>query len=172
MGRFRRFLASWSECWDRDQLQFPPTLENFVHNSEDKFIMHYSVVLGLVLSFFCYLFSFYALVTVFSAVLVLPLVHMKKVGGLTRAMITVLVVPHLFFIGWFGGKRVIFPFVLALVGVVLHAGCRKYSKKQESDGELVELGKAQLHVAMSKSEIDVLEEFRRHSKSVKEKYNL
>jgi hypothetical protein len=124
-----------------------------------------------------YLSSWVAFLPVVSLLFLLVVAHYQSERGLTWAVATIVAAPHALFLVVMletVGGNVALPAVVCALGLaagVAHASCRQIDAV-EGDVEMADLAADKSWVLVDNKNESVLEEFRRHSNSVKEKYGL
>ncbi len=180
MSAITRKARAVAEAWHRfaGRNKFgPPSPEQLLCNVE-RFSLEYRVALLAVTLATSYSISWRAVLPIVSLGLILSYLHVRNARGVNRTVAGLVALPHCFFLGFLGGKLLILTVVTALCGVVAHAACRKASRKArgERNREDIELGTfppvAIVQERASSGDLTALEEFRRHSQSVKQKYGL
>ncbi len=150
-----------------------PSLRNVWPNAE-RFRVPYAIAGAIMLVLITFLSSWLAFLPVLSLLFLLPVLHYQSDEGLKWAVGVIVAVPHALFVlvMWFvvGGNfaRPAGVFVLGVAAGVLHASCRQ-AGHDEGDIEMAYVAESDLKQG---EDLSVLEEFRRHSQSVKEKYGL
>ncbi len=140
------------------------------HVNVDRYKRFYSVFLALVACCAAAFVSFHALLPVFSLCLLLPLLHYFRTGGVNRNVFALVVFPHCFLVGLLGGRIVVWSILVALCLVAVHAGLWHQQQVQKKKGP--DLSEVVVVAETPVGGVNVLEEFRRHSLSVKQKYGL
>lgn len=170
----------WS-CLNRSKLQTPEPRN--VPLNLNKYMTPYQVTMALTVVLAAYLTNARALLPVFSFVAIYVYFAFIKRSPLGRTGTVALLLPHVFFVGFFGGTVLILLVSVVFVVCLLHAAARKPSKidsmkrlARSTTGsesmEALELGVRNISVDVVSPRANELDEFRRHSESLKSKYGI
>jgi hypothetical protein len=173
----RTLAQSCLSCLDWRKFTRSPSLSNVWPNAE-RFALPYAFAGLATLVVITFLSSWVAFLPVVSLLFLLPVAHYQSERGLTWAVATIVAAPHaLFVVVMFVtvGGNVALPAVVCALGLAAGVAHASYRQIEAVDGdvEMAELAAEQSWVLVDDNNNEsVLEEFRRHSQSVKEKYGL
>ena len=165
----------WS-CLRWSKLGPRPSLSNVLPNVK-RFATPYAIAGAVGLVVCAFLSSWFAFLPVVSCCFLLLVLHYQNENGITWSVGVAVVMPHIVFVlvMWnvLGGNFVVpaLVSVLGLAAVVAHASCRSAKQPGAADVEMARVAKSNL-TGHREDDGSLLEEFRRHSESVKQKYGL